>query len=487
MANDIKNKAISGALWTGFEKIGRQMVRFIVGVVLARLVLPADYGAVGMLAIFMAIANVFTDSGMGSALIQKKDKTDADYSTVFWYNLLLSCFFYALMFVSSPWIAAFYKMPILEDVMRVVAVTLVTNALATVQITRLTVNLKFREQSLVSMASVILSGGIGIILAYKGLGVWALVFYNLAGSIINGLLIWLVARWMPSLTFSKQSFLELFGFGSRILGSSLINTIYQNLSTLVIGRLFSPAEVGFYNRGASYAQLPTATIQDVALKVNYPILAKYKEDDCQLLRAYKKMMTVPLYVLYPVLIGMTVTAEPLICVMIGEKWLPAAAIMQILCLGCMFAPLTHMNLNLLYVKGRSDLVLKLELIKKPIGFALLLGSCPFGIKWMVVSQAIYSFVAFSFNCFYTGKILNYGEFKQLKALMPIFANSFIMGGIVYFAISFVYTPVAKLAVGVPVGIIVYIAVSIIIHDSSFFEILNIIKGRLIPIIKTKNK
>lgn len=487
MANDIKNKAISGALWTGVEKIGRQLVQFVVSIVLARLVLPADYGAVGMLAIFMAIANVFTDSGMGSALIQKKDKTDADYSTVFWYNLLLSFFFYALMFVSSPWIAAFYKMPVLEDVMRVVAITLVTNSFATVQITRLTVNLKFREQSLVSMVSMILSGVIGIILAYNGWGVWALVFYNLAGSVINGLLIWVVARWVPKFVFSKQSFRELFGFGSRILGSSLINTIYRNISTLVIGKLFSPAEVGFYNRGVGYAHLPTDMIQDAALKVNYPILARYKDDDGQLLRAYKKMMTVPLYVLYPILIGMAVTAEPLICVMIGEKWLPAAAIMQILCLGCMFTPLTHLNLNLLYVKGRADLVLKLELIKKPIGFALLLGSSPFGIKWMVVSQTIYSFIAFSFNCFYTGKILNYGEFKQLKALMPIFANSFIMGGVVFFAISFVSTPIAKLAVGVPLGIIAYILVSIIIRDSSYLEIINIIKGRLIPLIRTRNK
>lgn len=487
MTNDVKSKVVSGAVWTGLEKMFRQLVQFIVGIVLARLVLPVDYGAVGMLAIFMAIANVFTDCGMGSALIQKKEKTDADYSTVFWYNLFLSFFIYALMCVSSPWVAAFYKMPVLEDIMRVVAITLITDALAAVQITRLTVKLKFREQSLVSLVSMILSGGIGIILAYNDWGVWSLVFYNLSRSIINGLLIWIVARWTPILVFSKQSFQELFSFGSRILGASLINTIYRNISTLVIGRLFSPAEVGFYNRGVGYAHLPTDMIQDAALKVNYPILARYKDDDGQLLRAYKKMMTVPLYVLYPILIGMAVTAEPLICVMIGEKWLPAATIMQILCLGCMFTPLTHLNLNLLYVKGRADLVLKLELIKKPIGFALLLGSSPFGIKWMVVSQTIYSFIAFSFNCFYTGKILNYGELKQLRALAPIFANSFIMGGVLFFAISFVSAPIVKLAVGVPLGIVAYILVSIIIHDSSFLEILNIIKGRLIPFIKTRNK
>ena len=263
----------------------------------------------------------------------------------------------------------------------------------------------------------------------------------------------------------------------------MINTIYRNISTLVIGRLFSPAEVGFYNRGVSYAHVPTDAIQDVTLKVNYPILAKYKEDDEMLLRAYKKMMTVPLYILYPILIGMVVTAEPLIIVMIGEKWLPAATIMQILCLGCLFTPLTHLNLNLLYVKGRSDLVFKLELIKKPIGFALLLGASPFGVKWMVVSQTIYSFIAFSLNCFYTDKILHYGELRQLKALLPIIANSAIMGCVVAFLISFVANPVMKLVVGVPTGFVIYILFSFLMRDFSFLEIVNITKKQATPLIK----
>lgn len=478
MGCEIKNKAVTGAIWTGLEKITRQTVQFVVGIILARLVAPSDYGIMGMLAIFMAIASTFTDSGMGSALIQKKDKTDADYNTVFWFNLAISCLFYVLLFFASPWIAIFYNMPILTDVMRVVAMTLITNALSTVQTTRLSINLQFKEQSIISIISLIISAGLGIFLAFRAWGVWALVIQGLSASAINAILIWFVTKWTPSLSFSKQSFQELFGFGSRILGSSLINTIYKNISTLAIGRFFSPAEVGFYNRGVAYAHMPVNMIQDVTLKVNYPILAKYKEDNEQLLRAYKKMMTLPLYVLYPILIGMAATADSLITVMIGDKWLPAATVMKILCLGCMFTPLTHMNLNLLYVKGRSDLVLKLELIKKPIGFILLICSIPLGINWIVASQAIYAFIAFSFNCYYTKKILNYGELNQLKALAPILVNSFIMGGVAFFATTLVLDPFTKLILGIPTGIVVYIILSILTHDSSFYEIKKIIFDKI---------
>lgn len=478
MDDNIKNKAISGAIWTGIEKIFRQVVQFIFGIILARLLEPSDYGVVGMLAIFMAIATTFTDSGMGSALIQKKDKNEDDYNTVFWFNFIVSIIFYILLFIGAPYIAVFYHMPILKDVTPVVAITLILGALSTVHTTRLSINLQFREQSIISIVSMIVTGVIGIALAYLGYGVWALVFQNIASSLLTVILVWLALRWVPRLSFSMKSFRELFGFGSRILGSSLINTIYRNISTLVIGRLFSPDQIGYYNRGVGYAHMPTDMVQDMALKVNYPILAKLKDDDVQLLRAYKKLMSLPLYILYPILIGMVVTAEPLISLMIGDKWLPCVPVMQILCIGCMFTPLTHLNLNLLYVKGRSDLVLRLELIKKPIGFALLLGLAPFGIVWMVVGQAVYSFIAFSFNCYYTGKILGYGEIKQLKVLMPIFINCLIMAIVIYIVMLPFDSNIAKLSMGVSSGLVSYLIVSLLCKDKCLEEIICIIRSKL---------
>ena len=325
---------------------------------------------------------------------------------------------------------------------------------------------------------IIFTGLLGISLAYMGFGVWALVFQDVGGAIMVCILTIYVSRWFPRARFSWDSFKKLFGYGSKILGSSLINTIYSNLYTLVIGRVFSASQVGYYNRANGYAYLPAGTISDMTLRVNFPILATIQDDNERLLSAYRKLMSVPLYVLYPMLIGIAVLAEPLIIVMIGEKWLPCAHMMQILCIGYMFSPLTHLNLNLLYVKGRTDLVLKLELIKKPIAFIILFASIPFGIMWMVVGKAIYEFIAFSCNCYYTGKILGYGEWDQLKELIPIFLNSCIMGGIVLAITQPLDNAWLKLLVGIPTGVIAYLLYSIITKDNNFLELKRILCERL---------
>lgn len=476
---NLKSKAVSGASWVAVEKLVKQVVQFAFGIVLARILAPSDYGVVGMLAIFMAIASTFMDSGFGSALIQKQDRTEKDYCTVFLFNLAVSCAFYVLLFFTSPLIADFYHMPILKDVTRVVALQLIINAFTTINMTRMTIHMKFRQQSLISIVAMLVTGAVGLSFAFNGYGVWALVYQTLAGALMTCILTIVINRWFPHGGFSKESFKHMWGYGSKILGSSLINTVYSNLYTLVIGRVFSPAQVGHFNRGKQYALLPMQTVLDMALKVNFPILATMQNDNARLLRAYKKLMSVPLYVLYPILIGLAAMAEPLIIVMIGEKWLPCARIMQILCVGYMFSPLTHLNLNLLYVKARTDLVLKLELIKKPIAFAILFASIPFGIIWMVIGKAVYEFIAFSFNCYYTGKILDYGELKQLKVLAPIFINAFIMGGVVTLVILPFSNPWIKLCVGVPAGVLSYLLFSLITKDDNFKEIVGIVRTKFL--------
>jgi len=472
--SDFKDKAVSGAVWTTVEKFSRQVVQFVIGIILARLLPPEDFGVIGMLAIFIAIAQTFTDSGLSSALIQKCDRTETDYSTIFYFNIVVAIAFYLLLFVCAPWIAAFYHMPILTDVTRVIALTLVISALTAVQNTKLTIDLRFRTISVISIVSVIATGITGLLLAFYGWGVWALVFQALVGQLVSSICIWYFSHWAPRLVFSKESFKALWGFGSKLLVSSLINTIYSNIYTLVIGRRFSSADVGYYNRGNQFAMLPTQTVQEMALKVNFPILAQMQADDERLLSAYKKLLTVPLYVLYPILVGMAVTAEPLVLVLIGEKWLPCVPILQVLCIGYMFSPLTHINLNLLYVKGRTDLVLKLELIKKPIAFIILFATLPFGIIVMVVGKAIYEFVAFSFNCYYTGKILGYGELKQLKLLVPIFINCALMAVAVFVSMLFFSTPFIKLCVAFVVGFMSYFLFSAISGDTSFKELKSIV-------------
>lgn len=472
---DLKSSAISGAFWTALEKISRQVVQFIIGIILARLLLPEEFGIVGMLAIFIAVAQTFSDSGLASALIQKKDCNDKDYSTVFYFNVIVGLFSYAIIFFAAPLIAKFYNMPVLKDVVRVVALSIVIVSFTTVQNTRLTKELRFKEQSFISMMSMLSTGIVGLVLAFKGFGVWALVFQALAGQFCSSISIWIVSKWMPKFVFSKESFKQLWGFGYKILISSLINTIYSNIYTLVIGKSFSPTEVGYFNRGKHFAFLPVQTIQDMTIKVNYPILAKVQDDDERLLRAYRKLMSVPLYVLYPILIGMATTAPWLIPLMIGDKWAPCIPILQILCLGSMFTPLTHLNLNLLYVRGRTDLVLKLELIKKPIAFLILFSTIPFGLIWMIVGKALYEFIAFSFNCYYTGKILGYGELKQLKVLLPIFVNCAIMSTVMTIAMYPFDSPGTKLCIGIPTGIISYTIFSVVTKNSCFKEIIEIAK------------
>lgn len=472
---DLKSKAVNGAIWVTVEKFVGQFVSFIFGLILARILSPSDYGIVGMLAIFLGVASTFTDSGMGSALIQKQNRTDKDFSTVFWFNLFVSTFFYVLLYFAAPYIAQFYNIPLLASVTRVISISLIINAFSTIHKTKLTIEMRFREQSVITIICTLLTCLLGLLFAYLGYGVWALVLQTLSTASLTAILTMGVTRWVPKLLFCKESFKQLFGYGSRILGSSLINTIYQNIYTIVIGKVFAPAQVGYYNRALQFANLPAQTVQDMSLKVNFPILATIQDDNKGLLNAYRKLITVPMYLLYPLLIGLATTAEPLIQILIGEKWLPCVPMLQILCIGCMFGPLTHTNLNLLYVKGRTDLVLKLEVIKKPLGFLILFCTIPFGITWMIVGKVFYDFIAFSFNCYYTGKLLGYGELMQLKELLPIFSKAIAMGGIVFCVMQFLTNPLLKILVAVITGVSSYVILSIIFKDSCWSELIQIIK------------
>lgn len=475
--SSLRNEAIKGMSWSAIEKFASQAIAFVLGIIMARLLAPSDYGIIGMLAIFMAIANTLADSGFGSALIQKKNRNPEDYSTFFLFNLGISTLLYLILFFSAPWIADFYHTPILKDVTRVVTLQLILNALFNAQHTKLRIDLRFKEVSIISLISQVVTGAVGVLLAFLGWGVWALVWQAIFSCIIRGILAIICLRgWTPGVRFSKASFKSLFGFGSKILASSLINTIYGNLYTLIIGRRFTPDEVGFYNRGVQLATFPSNVATDVIVSVNYPILSRFQDDDARLIQAYRKMLTVPLFILYPIIIGLGVLAEPTVGLLLKEKWLPCVPFLQIMCLGAVFAPLTHINLNLLYVKGRSDLVLKLELIKKPIGFALILITMHFGIMWLMAGKVLYEFIAFSFNCHYTGKILGYGWKEQVREIFPILLKASIMGLAVYLVCFLLSGWWAKLLIGTATGILVYLLIAIITQDKIFAELLSTIKS-----------
>jgi len=473
----LRNEAIKGMAWSSFGNLSTQIIQFAIGIALARKLPPSDYGVIGMLAIFIALSGIILDSGFGSALIQKKDRNEDDYCTVFWFNVVVGICIYVGFYIAAPWIASFYNMPLLKSVTRVYTLTFIINSLCIVQRARFNIELNFKTPTVIGIVTTILTGVVGIVLAYSGYGVWALVFQALFSQVLSAILVWYFSKWRPKLLFSKKSFHHMFSFGSKIVVSSTINTIYMNLYTLIIGKMMSPADVGYYTRGQSYAILPSRTIQGILLRVNYPILAKIQDDRDRLIRAYNKMLSTPMFILYPILMGLIALGKPLIIVMIGEIWVPCVIVMQILCVGYMFSPLTHLNLNLLYVKGRTDLVLKLELIKKPIGFVLILITMHFGLTWMVIGAAVYEFIAFTFNCYYTGKLLDYGFIKQMKFLAPIILRSVMMALIVYFVQEFLDNNWLKLIMGFSVGVVSYFLMAYIMHDSALQDIVEIVKEK----------
>lgn len=475
---DMKARATSGIAWTAIEKFAQQALQFAIGIVIARILSPQEYGIIGMTAIFFAVANTFVESGFGSALIQKKDRNEADYSTCFYFNIAVSLALYALLWAAAPYIATFYRTPVLSDVIRGLGISLVINSASIAQTTKLTAEMRFKEMAKVTMATQVVTGAAGIVLAYRGYGVWALVFQQVSGSAVKLLLIEVCTRWRPALVFSRSSFRHMFSYGSKILCSSLINTVYDNLYTLVIGRMFAAKDVGFYNRGNQFATLPTSTLLSVFMKVAFPLMAEVQDDTEKLRKAYKKFIRTPLFILYPTLCCLIALADPLICSLLGDKWQPAAPLLQVLCLGAFFDPLTHINLNVLYVKGRTDLVLKLELIKKPIAFIILFASLPLGLFWLCFGRSVYGLVAYCFNCHYTKKFIDFGFWQQIWYNVPVLLKSVIAGLASYAASSIPTTPISQLLAGASAGALTFIALAVTTHDETWEDIKQVAKERI---------
>ena len=407
---NLKQKTVSGIMWSAIERFSLQGVQFIIQIILARLLLPSDYGMIGMLAIFLQVAQVFIDSGFTNALIQKKDRTEEDFATVFYFNILVAVLFYGILFFSASLIADFYNMPTLVLVIRFIALSLIINALSAIHRTKLIISVNFKTQSKISLGAAFISGVIGIWMAYVGCGVWALVWQTLLN------------------TFSKSSFERLFNFGSKLLISSLINTVYRNLYTIVIGKKFSVVELGYYTRAEQFAIFPSNNLNALVSRVAYPILSSIQDDDKCLTNAYRNYIRLSSYIIFPLMVGLLVLANPIISLLLTDKWSGVVILLQILCLDWMFDHLSQINLNLLWVKGRSDLSLRLEIIKKTIAIFILFVSIPFGLEVMCWGRVIYSLIATYLNTYYTNSLIDLTLKLQVKDVFPSLILSFIMGG-----------------------------------------------------------
>jgi len=418
MSDSLKQKTVRGASWSFVEQILTRGVNFVIGIILARLLSPTDYGLVGMLGIFLALSQLFIDGGLTSALIRTKNASDEDFSTVYIINLTLSLVFYFILFFSAPLVADFYGQPLLKPLMRAIALILIISPISSIHGTLLTIRVDFKTKSIISIAAALLSGATGIFCAYKGLGVWALVAQSLASAAVGTLLTLALVRWMPKLVFSKESFKRLFSYSSKLLAASIISTVYDNAYPMVIGKRFNAADVGQYTRAGQFPGVANNTITGALNRVAFPVLSQIQDDDRRLLSVYEKYIQLSCFLIFPVLLWLCGSARPLVSFLLTDKWLECVPLMQILCFSLLCNGITTINLNLLYVKGRSDLVLRLEIIKKTIAFVILFVSMLFNLKVMCYGQVLYSLIALSLNTIYTKKILGYGLFQQVRVIWP---------------------------------------------------------------------
>ena len=481
MAESLRGKTLKGMIWSFAENFSLQGIQFVIGILLARVLSPSDYGMVGMLAIFTAIANTIINSGFSTALVRKTDRTQTDLSTTFYFNIVVGIVLYFALFFSGPLIAKFYDTPLLADLIKVTAISLIINSLCIVQQALFTIKMDFKTQAKISVISALITGAGGVTMAYTGFGVWAIVWPGVFGGAVRCILLWIWGKWIPTWKYSWKSFKELFGFGSKLLIAGIIASIYDNLYSIVIAKKFSPASLGYYTRAEGYSSLPATTISHVLQRVTFPLLCKIQNDDARLQSTYQQLIKLSAYVVFPILIWLATLAEPLIKIMITDKWLQCVPYLQILCIAKMLYPIHILNANLLQVKGRSDLFLKIDVSKKIVGVLILIITAPLGIIWMC-NGILISYILFLFiNTYYTGKLINIGLIKQLKDIFPSYILSISMGGIIWLCTNIIDSDIIQIVLGSVLGILYYFLVSYILklNELEYLRIyvINNIKGR----------
>ena len=463
--------------WSSVERFSVQGIQFLVMIIMARLLTPKDYGLVGMVAIFIAVAQSLVDSGFSQALIRKQNRTETDNSTVFYFNIVVGVLLYFILFAIAPWVADFYDSPELTALMRVVCLSVVFNSLVVVQRALLTVNIDFKTQAKASLTAAVVSGVVGIGMAYSGFSYWSIVTQQLVNLGLNTLLLWIFARWRPRWIYSWNSFKELFTFGSKLMASGLLDVVYRNMYLLVIGKVFTASSLGYYTRASQFSEFPSSNLTSIMQRVTYPVLCQIQDDDERLALIYRRFLRVSAFLIFPLLAGLSAVSEPFILLLLKEQWLFAATLLKIICFSMMWIPIHAINLNLLQVKGRSDLFLKLEIIKKMMAVIVLCITVPMGLIAMCVGQIFSSIICLIINTHYTGKLIQVGFLRQMQDLLPTLVLSVTMWGVVFFTISFLTGSLLQLITGIVVGIIYYIVLAFLFRFPELKELFSIIRRK----------
>lgn len=470
-------KVFSNFIWRFAERCGAQLVTFIVSIVLARILTPSDYGTIALVTVFITILQVFIDSGLSTALIQKKDADDLDFSSVFYFNFVICIILYLIMFVSAPLIADFYKESSLVSIVRVISLTLIISGVKGVQQSYVSRHMLFKRFFFSTLGGTIFSAVLGIIMAYAGFGVWAIVFQQLSNNAIDTLILWITVKWRPIKKFSWSRLKNLLSFGWKMLASSLLDTVYNNLRNMIIGKLYTSADLAFYNQGDKFPKLIVTNINTSIDSVLLPTMSNEQDNHVRVKDMTRRAIKISTYIMAPLMIGLAFCAKPIVQIVLTDKWLPCVPYLQIFCISYLFWPIHTANLNAIKAMGRSDLFLKLEVIKKIIGMILLLITMNISVMAMAYSLLISGLISQVINSWPNRYLLKYSYIDQIKDILPNIVMALIMGVFVYFINYLNLSVLVSLMIQIILGGIIYLVLSIFTKNDSFTYLINILKNR----------
>ncbi|MCM3639276.1 lipopolysaccharide biosynthesis protein [Sporosarcina luteola] len=478
----LKSKTITGVFWSFTDLLANHGIQFLVQIILARLLLPEHFGILGMVLVFISVSNAIVDSGFSQALIRDQNTTQEDYSTVFYFNLFISLVIYGILFSTANMFSVFFEEPQLTNIIRVITLVLVINALAIIQKAMLVKKVDFKTLTKISLIAVIISGGLTIFLAMSGFGVWSLVMNMIALQSIQTVLLWYFNKWIPSLTFKVQSFKKFYSFGYKLLLSGLIDTLFYYSYFVIIGKMHLTNQLGYYTNSVKIKDLASFAIVSTVQRVTYPVLSSIQQEEERMTYGFKSVIKTSAFINFPLMVGLAAIAKPLFIVLFGDKWIPSVAYFQLLCFAGMFYPLHSINQNVLQVKGRSDLILQMEIIKKSLLAILIVLSLVFGfgIIGLIWTSVISSFVSFLINSYYTSREIEYSSIEQIKDLLPSFLISFMMGFVVFEVGRFMDgNDLLQLISQITIGIAIYIIISKILRVQE----LNTLYQMVLPVVK----
>lgn len=485
--NSLKKKTIGGFIWRLAERVGAEGVTFVVSIILARLLDPSDYGAISLITVFTSILSVFINSGMGVALIQKIDADDLDYSSLFYFNMVMCLGLYGVMFFCAPLIADFYNMPELTAYVRVISLTLVISGVKGIQQSYVSKNMLFKKFFFSTLGGTLVSAVVGVVMAYKGFGTWALIGQQLSNMVIDTAVLWITVKWRPKWMFSFKRLKKLFSYGWKILASALLDTTYNQLRSLIIGKVYSAADLAYYNKAYTFPNVVITNINTSIDGVLLPSLSSVQDNRETLKAITRRSITMSTYIMAPFLMGLAACGESVISIILTDKWLPSYPYMVVICITSMFMPIHTANLNAIKAMGRSDMFLKLEIIKKIVGLTAVFVTFRISVMAMVLSLLVTSVLGQLINSWPNKKLMNYGYLEQLKDILPGILLAAVMGIAVYCVRFFNLNEWITLIIQVPLGVVIYIALSVVLKLEPFFYCIKTVKPVVLKMFKKEKK